>query len=69
MGKHILPAGWDNWRNPDNERTARYMEYGNYGEGANTAQRVAWSRQLSKKEADSLLSSSPWGDKRGAAVR
>ncbi len=54
MGKHILPAGWDNWRNPDNEKTARYMEYNNDGEGANPTQRVSWSRQLNKKEASTI---------------
>lgn len=52
MGKHICPAGWDNWRNAENEKTARYAEYGNRGEGAATAGRVKWAKQLSKKEAE-----------------
>lgn len=51
MDKHIRPAGWDNWRNPDNENTVRYVEYGSTGEGGTTAQRVKWSRQLTKTEA------------------
>ena len=51
MGSHIVPAGWDNWKNAENEKTARYLEYNNTGEGARTVERVAWSRQLSKKEA------------------
>ena len=51
LGIHIVPAGWHNWNNPDNERTARYEEYNNTGEGANTKERVAWSRQLTKKQA------------------
>lgn len=51
LGKHILPAGWFNWSNPKNENTARYCEYNNHGDGAATGNRVAWSRQLSKKEA------------------
>ena len=51
MGNHIVPAGWDNWKNAENEKTARYLEYNNTGEGARMAERVAWSRQLSKKEA------------------
>lgn len=51
MGKHILPVGWYNWNNADNEKTARYEEYNNYGEGASTKSRVSWSRQLTKKEA------------------
>lgn len=51
MGKHICPAGWDNWRNPENEKTVRYAEYGSTGEGATMANRVKWAKQLSKKEA------------------
>ncbi len=51
LGAHILPQGWHNWGKPDNERTARYCEYNNSGEGAKTAERAAWSKQLTKKEA------------------
>lgn len=51
MGKHIVPAGWHNWRNPENEKTARYAEYGSTGEGASTAARVKWAKQLTRKEA------------------
>ena len=54
LGSHIVPAGWENWRNPDNEKTARYAEYNNSGDGANTKQRVAWSRQLTKKEVENI---------------
>lgn len=46
----IRPEGWHHWQK-EREQTARYMEYQNRGEGANTAARVAWSRQLTKKEA------------------
>lgn len=51
MGSHITPAGWDNWRNSANEKTAYYAEYRSSGPGANPAGRVAWSHQLSAKEA------------------
>ena len=51
LGKHIRPEGWHNWNNAKNEETARYVEYGNKGEGASTKNRVKWSKQLSKKEA------------------
>lgn len=51
MGAHIVPAGWHNWGDTANEKTARYEEYNNNGAGASTAQRVGWSRQLTKKEA------------------
>lgn len=47
----IKPEGWDNWRNPDNERTARYMEYNNTGKGAGTTKRVKWSKVLTANEA------------------
>lgn len=51
LGSHIVPAGWNNWNNPDNEKTTRYAEYQNNGPGANASSRVVWSRQLTKKEA------------------
>ena len=44
MGDHITPAGWDNWRNPDNEKTARYSESGSKGPGADTSKRVDWAK-------------------------
>lgn len=47
----IAPQGWDNWSNPDNERTVLYAEYKNSGPGAATAKRVAWSSQLTDSEA------------------
>lgn len=50
MGKHICTSGWDNWRNPENEKTVRYGEYGSTGEGA-SGERVKWARELSRKEA------------------
>lgn len=45
MGSHITPAGWDNWRNPENEKTARYYESGSKGPGAETSKRVPWAKQ------------------------
>jgi pectinesterase len=51
MGSHILPVGWDNWRNAENEKTAYYAEYHSTGDGANTNDRAKWSKQLLKKEA------------------
>lgn len=50
LGSHIRPEGWHNWEK-HREQTARYLEYNNRGEGAKTDKRVAWSRQLTKKEA------------------
>lgn len=54
MGDHIKPEGWDNWRNAENEKTARYREYNSTGPGANAARRVAWSKQLTEAEVADL---------------
>lgn len=51
LPKQIAPEGWNNWGNPENEKTVYYAEYKNTGEGADTKSRVAWSKQLSDKEA------------------
>jgi pectinesterase len=51
IGDHIIPEGWNNWRNPANEQTARYAEYKNTGAGANPGSRVKWIKQLSDEEA------------------
>jgi len=50
MDKHIIPDGWNNWKNPANETTARFAEYHSVGPGANTAARVQWSKQLTDDE-------------------
>jgi pectinesterase len=51
IGSHIIPGGWNNWRNPENEKTAYYAEYQCSGPGYKPAERVAWSRQLTDEEA------------------
>lgn len=51
MDKHIVPEGWNNWKNPANEATARYAEYNSSGPGANPEARVKWSKQLTAEEA------------------
>lgn len=51
LPKQIADEGWNNWSNPANETTVRYVEYKSTGEGASAAKQVAWSRQLSDKEA------------------
>lgn len=50
----IVPAGWDNWNNPENEKTVFYAEYKNTGVGAATDKRVSWSKQLTAKQAESF---------------
>lgn len=54
LGKHIVGAGWDNWRDAKNEKTARYAEYHNSGEGAKADNRVKWAKQLSAVEAEKI---------------
>jgi pectinesterase len=46
MGSHILKEGWDNWRNPENEKIAFFAEYQSEGKGADAKGRVPWSHQL-----------------------
>ncbi|UEG49498.1 pectinesterase family protein [Ferruginibacter lapsinanis] len=50
IGSHIIAEGWNNWKNPDNEKTARFAEYKSYGPGANAEKRVSWSKQLTDEE-------------------
>lgn len=52
MGGHIIPEGWNNWRNPANESTARYAEYGSSGAGAHPGKRANWAKQLTEKDLD-----------------
>jgi len=54
MAGVVRPAGWDNWRDPEREHTARYAEFQSTGPRAPAAGRVAWARPLSEAEAKSL---------------
>lgn len=54
LGKHIIEEGWNNWKNPANELTARFSEYQSTGPGANPLKRVGWSKQLSAEQATAL---------------
>lgn len=60
MGRHIRLEGWHHWE-LQREQTARYLEYNNHGEGFTPQQRVAWSRQLSKKEAAAITPETVFG--------
>ena len=51
MPAQLLPAGWHNWGKVENEKTARYAEFGSTGPGANPAARVTWAKQLTAEEA------------------
>ncbi len=54
LGAQIVPQGWHNWKNPDNEKTARYFEYNNSGPGANLTERAAWTHQLTKEQSEEI---------------
>ena len=51
MGNHIVPEGWNNWNNAENEKTVFYAEYNSKGPGAGSGNRVRWSKQLTAREA------------------
>jgi len=51
MDDIIVPQGWDNWNDPNRDRTARYGQYKCYGGGASETKRVSWSHELSSTEA------------------
>lgn len=58
----ILPEGWHNWNKSDAEKTSFYAEYQSTGKGANSAARVAWSHQLTAKEAKVYTVKNIFGD-------
>jgi pectinesterase len=51
----LNPAGWNNWNNPANEKTAYYAESNSTGPGASRSTRVPWSYQLTPAEAKPFL--------------
>ncbi len=51
MDASIKPAGWANWDNTSNYKTAYFAEYNSSGAGANPSARVSWSHQLSAIQA------------------
>lgn len=54
IGQQVKPEGWSNWNKTESYKTARYAEYQNYGPGAGTAKRIAWSKQLTPAEAQNI---------------
>jgi pectinesterase len=62
IDRHIIPGGWDNWRNEANEKTARYSEYNSFGPGANPPARVKWAKQLTREEKDRITIKNVFGN-------
>jgi pectinesterase len=54
MSEVVRPQGWNNWGKAEAEKTARYAEFGSAGPGAKPESRPAWSKQLSKAEAQAI---------------
>lgn len=69
LGNGILPEGWDNWRDPTKEKTARFAEFRNTGPGANPAKRAKWSKQLEKQDAEKITTESVFGISDASALR
>ncbi len=65
LGGHIVPAGWDNWKNAENEKTAYYAEYKSSGAGANPTARVPWAHQLTAQEAKKYTLKQIFGGREG----
>jgi len=73
MSDVIRPEGWNNWNQPEREKTARYAEFGSTGAGAKPNERVKWAKQLTEAEAKAITlekvlnGSDNWNPKTGAA--
>jgi pectinesterase len=52
MDDFINPKGWSNWNGTENYKTVFYAENLSTGAGAKKNERVPWSHQLTKSEAD-----------------
>lgn len=74
MSAVVRPIGWNNWEQPDREKTARYAEFASTGPGAKTSARAEWSRLLTKAEARAITlekvlgGSDGWNPRRGATT-
>jgi pectinesterase len=73
MSEVVRPEGWNNWNQPEREKTSRYAEFGSSGPGAKPNERVKWARPLTETEAKSitidrvLAGADHWDPKTGTA--
>jgi pectinesterase len=61
MSGVVRPEGWNNWKKPEAEKTARYGEFNSSGLGANPSTRVSWARRLTALEAAAITRSAVLG--------
>ncbi|WCJ33214.1 Pectin lyase-like superfamily protein [Euphorbia peplus] len=54
----VNPQGWDPWNSVGHESKLALSEYGNYGPGASTANRVRWVKKLNSRDLYKLTSMS-----------
>lgn len=47
----VRPEGWNDWKKAEAHTTARYAEFGSYGDGGSPTNRPDWTKQLTKGEA------------------
>jgi pectinesterase len=52
LPKQIHQQGWDNWDNPENEKTAFFAEYQCHGDGFKPKERASWTYQLKTSDME-----------------
>jgi pectinesterase len=50
LDEFVNPQGWSVWRGNENHQTCYFAEFGNFGPGADTNNRIDWSHQLTNEE-------------------
>jgi pectinesterase len=54
MSGVVRSTGWDNWRDPAREKTARYAEFNSTGPGADPPSRVKWAHEFTADQAAAI---------------
>ena len=62
MDRCVCTEGFKKWNDTDRHKTARYAQYGSFGEGYNESALVDWSRILTEEEAKEYTPDNMFGD-------